>query len=76
MNSWIPVFAPEDQTPEMAPMQKRRGVTVITRYGRAVTFGVPRDQTEHFLKSMALGKSHEVMAAMQAHKAARLQREG
>jgi hypothetical protein len=72
MNSWIPVFEPEAETPEMAPMTKRRGVTVVTQYGRALTFGVPRDQIEHFLKSMALGKNHELMAAMQAHKAERL----
>jgi hypothetical protein len=72
MSSAIPVFAPEDQTPEMMPLRKRRGVTVITQYGRAVTFGVSRDRTEHFLKSMALGKNHELMAAMQAQKAARL----
>lgn len=75
MNSWIPVFAPEDQTAEMAPLKERRGVTVITEYGRAVTFGVSRDQTEFFMKSMAQGKDHELMAAMQARKAARLQRE-
>jgi uncharacterized Rmd1/YagE family protein len=72
MNSAIPVFAPEDQTPEMMPLKKRHGVTVITRYGRAVTFGVSRARTESFLKSMALGKNHELMAAMQARKAARL----
>jgi len=72
MNAWIPVFAPEDQTPEMMPLKKRRGVTVITQYGRAVTFGVSRDRTEGFLKTMALGKNHELMAAMQEHKAERL----
>jgi hypothetical protein len=72
MSSAIPVFAPEDQTPEMMPLKKRRGVTVITRYGRAVTFGVSRVRTEHFLETMALGKNHELMAAMQEHKAARL----
>jgi len=73
MNAAIPVFAPEDQTPEMAPLEKRRGVTVVTQYGRAVTFGVSRHDTEFFLKSMALGKNHEVTAAMQEHKAARLE---
>ena len=72
MSSAIPVFAPEDQTPEMMPLKKRRGVTVVTPYGRAVTFGVPRGETEHFMKSVALGKNHELMAAMQKHKAARL----
>ncbi len=76
MNSNIPVFEIETQTPEMAPVKKRRGVTVITQYGRAVTFGVPRDQIEHFLETMALGKNHELMAAMQEHKAGRLQRKG
>ena len=70
------MFEFEEQTPEMAPVKKRRGVTVITPHGRAVTFGVPRDQIEHFLETMALGKNHELMAAMQEHKAARLQGKG
>jgi len=73
MNSWIPVFEPEDQTPEVLQMQKRRGVTVVTEYGRAVTFGVPRHETEHFMKAKAEGKDHEVVAAMQEHKAAKIE---
>jgi hypothetical protein len=72
MKPFVPVFEVEAQTSEMAPVKLRRGVTVITEYGRALTFGVPRDQIEHFLKTMALGKNHELMAAMQEHKAARL----
>jgi hypothetical protein len=72
MNSTIPVFEFEEQMPEMAPLKKRRGVTVVTQYGRAVTFGIPRDQIERFLETMALGKNHELMAAIQARKTARL----
>jgi uncharacterized Rmd1/YagE family protein len=72
MNSTVPVFEIEAHTPEMMPLKKRRGVTVITQYGRAVTFGVSRDRTERILETMALGKNHELMAAMQKHKAARL----
>jgi hypothetical protein len=72
MSSWVPVFELEPQTSEMSPLTKRRGVTVVTQHGRAVTFGVSQDRTEHFMKSMALGKNHELMAAMQEHKAERL----
>ena len=57
----------------MTPLQKRRGVTVVTQYGRAVTFGVPKEETEHFMKAKAQGKDHEVTAAMQEHKAAKLE---
>jgi uncharacterized Rmd1/YagE family protein len=64
----VPVFESEAQAPE----KKRRGVTVITKYGRAVTFGVSEDRTRHFLKAMAQRKDHELTAAMQEHKAARL----
>ena len=59
--------------PETAAPKQRRGVTVTTEHGRAVTFGVSRDRTERLLETMAQNKSHELMAAMQAHKAARLQ---
>jgi hypothetical protein len=64
MDPDVPVFEPEAPVPE----KKRRGVTVITPYGRAVTFGVSRDRTEHFLKAMAQRKGHELNAAMQEHK--------
>jgi hypothetical protein len=70
MNSAIPVFEPDE------PEKKRRGVTVITQHGRAVTFGVSRDRTERILETMALGKNQELMAAMQARKAERLLRKG
>jgi uncharacterized Rmd1/YagE family protein len=70
MNAAVPVFEVEAPAPE----KKRRGVTVITQYGRAVTFGVSRDRIENFLKAMALRNDHELTAAMLEHKAARLQR--
>jgi hypothetical protein len=63
----------QGQSPEMAPEKKRRGVTVTTEHGRALTFGVSRDRTERMLETMAQNKHHELMPAMQAHKAARLQ---
>ncbi len=64
----VPVFEPEDQT---LPA-KRRGVTVITQYGRAVSFGVSRDRTEEMLRTMAQRKGNELMAAMLRQKEARL----
>jgi hypothetical protein len=64
------------QTLGLAPAKKRRGVTVITEHGRALTFGVSRDRTERMLETMAQNRNHELMAVMQAHKAARLQRKG
>src|SRR5271155_4664411 len=67
--AFVPVFEPEEQVPE----KKRRGVTVITKYGRAVTFGVSQNRTEHFLKAMAQHKYHELTAAMQEQKTERLQ---
>jgi hypothetical protein len=70
MGHAIPVFAPEDPTAETVLLRKRRGVTVVTQYGRAVTFGVSRDAAEHFMKAKAQGKEHEMLAAMLAHKAA------
>jgi hypothetical protein len=70
MSSAIPVFEPEAF--EMVPKKKRRGVTVITQYGRALTFGVSRDRTERMLESMALHKNHELTSVMQEHKAAQL----
>ncbi|MGP8199374.1 MAG: hypothetical protein ACLQU4_07720 [Limisphaerales bacterium] len=72
MSYAVPVFAPENQTAETVLLKRRRGVTVITQYGRAVAFGVSREMTEDFMKAKAQGKDHEIMAAMQAHKAARL----
>ena len=68
MNHDVPVFEPEETVPE----KKRRGVTVITKDGRALTFGISQDRTRHFLKTMAQRKDHELTAAMQEHKAARL----
>jgi hypothetical protein len=73
MSYAIPVFAPEDQTAETVLLRKRRGVTVVTQYGRAVTFGVSRDDAEHFMAAKAQGKEHEMMASMLAHKAARIE---
>ena len=70
MNPDVPVFESEAHVPE----KKRRGVTVITQYGRAVTFGIPRDRTEDILKTMAQCKGHELMAAMQEHKAEQLKK--
>jgi hypothetical protein len=72
MKPTVPVFEDEDEPFEMAPLKTRRGVTVITEHGRAVTFGLTSERTKQFLKTMAQGKNHEIMAAMQAHKAARL----
>lgn len=63
----VPVFEPEDQSSQ----KERRGVTVVTQYGRAVTFGVSRDRTEKMLKTMAQRKGQELMAAMLEQKAAR-----
>lgn len=63
----VPVFEPEDKTP-----LKRRGVTVITQHGRAVSFGMSRDRTASYLKKMAQHENHELMAAMLEHKAAGL----
>jgi uncharacterized Rmd1/YagE family protein len=68
MDPDVPVF--ESEAPE--PEKKRRGVTVITQYGRAVTFGVSQTRTEHFLKTIAQRNDHELMAAMQEQKATRL----
>jgi hypothetical protein len=63
----------DSQKSGMPPVTKRRGVTVTTEHGRAVTFGVSRDRTERMMENMAQRKNHDLMAAMQAHKAARLQ---
>jgi hypothetical protein len=38
-----------------------------------VTFGVSRDDAEHFMAAKAQGKEHEMMASMLAHKAARIE---
>jgi hypothetical protein len=73
MSYAVPVFEVEEQSQEVVLMKKRRGVTVVTQHGRAVTFGVPREETEHFMKVKAQGKDHEIMAAMQAHKAAKIE---
>jgi hypothetical protein len=62
----VPVFEPEDQT-----SVKRRGVTVVTQYGRAVSFGMSRDRTEKLLKSMAQRRGAEMLATMVARKIAR-----
>ena len=75
MSSAIPVFEREDDAPEKVVLKKRRGVEVVTQYGRALSFGVPEGRTEHFIKSIAQGKGHEVTADMQARKAERLQTE-
>jgi hypothetical protein len=56
MSQYVPVFEPEEQS-----QPKRRGVTRVTEYGRAVTFGLSEDRTEFFMKK-----------AMQAQKEARL----
>jgi hypothetical protein len=66
----VPVFEPEDPSLQ----NTRRGVTVVTQYGRAVTFGVSRDRTEKLLKAMAQRKGHELMAAMLEQKAGRLKK--
>ena len=68
----VPIFADEDQPLEMTPLKTRRGVTVVTEHGRAVTFGLTSERTKQFLKTMAQGKNSEITAAMQAHKEARL----
>jgi hypothetical protein len=60
----------------MTLFPRRRGVTVVTEHGRALTFGVSRDRTKEFLKTMAQGKSTEVMTAMQARKVALLRNQG
>jgi hypothetical protein len=66
----VPVFESEEQGPE----KKRRGVTVITKHGRAVTFGVSPARTRRFLETMAQRKDHELTVAMQEHKAALLKK--
>ena len=64
----VPVFEPEDQS----LLKARRGVTVITPYGRGVTFGGSRARAEKLLQTMAQRKGQELMAAMLEEKAARL----
>jgi len=68
VNPDVPIFESE------GPEKKRCGVTVVTKYGRAVTFGVSQDRTEHFLKAIAQRKDQELTAAMQAHKAAQIEK--
>jgi hypothetical protein len=75
MSSAIPVFEREDNAPEKVVLKERRGVAVVTQYGRALSFGVSEGRTEHFIKSIAQGKGQEVTADMQARKAERLQTE-
>ena len=70
MDSSVPVFEPEDKT----PVKPRRGVTVVTAYGRAVTFGMPRERVERMAKAVAQKKGNELTAVMQEHKAAQLQK--
>lgn len=48
----VPVFEPEE------PAKKRRGVSVVTKYGRGLTFGVRRERAERLLKSLALRHNH------------------
>ena len=64
MDPEVPVFEAETQAPE----KKRRGVTFITQYGRALTFGVSQDRTKNILQAIALRKDQELTAAMQEHK--------
>jgi len=66
------VFDRDGQTPEMGPLKKRRGVTVTTQHGRAVTFGISRDRTKRMLETMALRKNQGLTSTMLRHKAARL----
>jgi hypothetical protein len=65
-------FKRDGQKPEMEPLKKRRGVTVTTQYGRALTFGISRDRTERIMETMALHKNQGLTATMLKHKAARL----
>jgi len=58
--------------PELTAAKKGRGVTVVTQYGRALTFGVSRDRTEEILETIATRNHHGLSAAMQKRKAARL----
>lgn len=64
MDPDVPVFELEALVPE----KKRRGVTVITKHGRALTFGISQARTKRFLETMAQRKNHELTAAMQEHK--------
>lgn len=70
MDSEGPVFEPEVP----APVKKRRGVTVVTPHGRALTFGVSKERTKSLLKAVAQRNEQEVTAAMQAQKAARMRK--
>jgi hypothetical protein len=72
MSFWISDFDFAEQAPISVPIKTRRGVTVITEYGRTWTCGVSQARTKELLKTMAIGRNHELMAAMQAHKASRL----
>ena len=56
------------------PEKKRRGVTVVTEHGRAVSYGVAKERAERLMKTMSLRKYREVMEAMQEQKATRLSR--
>jgi hypothetical protein len=58
--------------PMFSRLPKHRGVTVITPYGRALTFGVSKDRIERMLETVALYKNYEMTVSMQEHKAAKL----
>jgi hypothetical protein len=75
MSCAIPVFEAKTNLPENVLLPRRRGVTVVTEHGRALTFGVSKGRSQSFLKSMAQGRSNELMAAMLERKAARLKKE-
>lgn len=57
---------------EAAGLAKRRGVTVITEHGRALSFGVSRDRAEQIMETIATRNHQGLTAAMLKRKAARL----